>query len=357
MKKIFSDYFPLPKFLEMRPMGLAITGHYVHVVEFVQKGHGIALGRYGSRRIPSGVIQDGYVNDKPAITEILKSLQKELSMEFVRATLPEEKVYLFKTEIPKEAAGNLREAIELRLEENVPIAPADVIFDYAVIPGSEKSDHFDVSVSALPSKVVSTYLDIIKEAGLKPVSFNVEASALRRAMIPKGSLDTFMIVNVREVHTALSIVSKGVVQISLMIPIGGAALTEALAKHFSIDNEEAKKIKEERGFVKNSDNMELFFAIPNTISAIKDEVNKLLVYWQTHKKPSGTDVERVDKIILCGRDANFVGFDEYLSSAMKIPTEIGNVWRNAFSFDDCIPEISHLDSLDYARAIGLALPQ
>src|SRR3989344_1466500 len=135
MKKSFSDFFPLPKFLEMRPMGLALTERDIHVIQFVKKGQGFELGRFGVRRIPAGAIQEGYVNDKKAVVETLRSLKEELGMEFVSATLPEEKSYLFKTELPKAAEGNLREAVELRLEENVPIAAADAIFDYVVIPG------------------------------------------------------------------------------------------------------------------------------------------------------------------------------------------------------------------------------
>ncbi|MDO8664265.1 MAG: hypothetical protein Q7K44_01810, partial [Candidatus Liptonbacteria bacterium] len=61
MKKSFSDFFPLPKFLEMRPMGLALTERSVHAIEFVKKGRGLELGRFGVRQIPVGAIQEGYI--------------------------------------------------------------------------------------------------------------------------------------------------------------------------------------------------------------------------------------------------------------------------------------------------------
>lgn len=357
MKKDFADFFPLPKFLEMRPMGLALTERCVHAIEFVKKSHGLELGRFGTRRIPPGAIQEGYVNNKEVVIDTLRSLQKELGMEFVSATLPEEKAYLFKTELPKAAEGDLRGAIELRLEENVPIAAADAIFDFMVIPGSDNADRVDVSVSALPAKVVDTYLEVIKAAGLRPISFGVEAATLGRTLIPRGHLGTFMLVNIGETRTGLSVVSGGVVQFSLTIPVGGDALTDSLEKRFSVNSEEAKKIKEEKGFVKSRENMEIFFSMMNTVSAIKDEINKLFIYWQTHRSSPDGAGKGIEKIILCGRDANLAGFDEYLSLAMKIPVEIGNVWGNAFSFDDFIPPISFLDSFDYATAIGLALPQ
>ena len=169
-------------------------------------------------------------------------------------------------------------------------------------------------------------------------------------------MGTFLIINMREESTGLSIVSRGVVQFNLTIPIGGDALTNALEKHFSVDTATAERIKEERGFVKNPENMELFFSLMNTVSAISDEANKLLIYWQTHQNTAGRSGTKIEKVILCGRDANLAGFDEYLGSALKVPVEIGNVWQNAFSHEAYIPAISFLDSLDYASAIGLALP-
>ena len=117
MKSSFSDLFPVPAFLEMRPMGLAISERAVHVVEFIKGPHGFTLGRFGMREIPAGAIKEGYVNDKAVVTDVLSSLQKELSIEFVNASLPEEKAYVFKTKFPR-AGGvvDFRHSIELRLE-------------------------------------------------------------------------------------------------------------------------------------------------------------------------------------------------------------------------------------------------
>lgn len=358
MKSRFADFFPVPAFLEMHPVGLAISERAVHVVEFVKTSKGLRLGRFGARALPEGSIKEGYVNDKTAVTEAIRSLQEEFSIEFVRASLPEEKAYVFKAKFPRAGVTDLRQAVELRLEENVPISAAEAIFDYAVIPVHENSDHIDVSVSVLPKKVVETYLEIIKSAGCKPVSFDIEPEAVSRAVVPRGNMGTFLIVNVGESTTSLSVVSSLIVQLNLCIPIGGSAFTTALGKHFSVDTAAARLIKEERGFTKNKENMELFFSLMNTVSAIKDEVNKLFIYWQTHQNhPDSSDDRKIEKIILCGRDSNLAGFDEYLSSAVKIPVEVGNVWQNAFSHDVYVPTIPFLDSFDYASAIGLALPE
>lgn len=356
MKKTFSDFFPLPNFLETCPAGLSISERSIHVVEFVKRHSKLILGKYGFREIPAGAIKEGYINDKQVVTEALRSLQKELSLEFVNVSLPDEKAYLFTTEIPRSAEGDIRQAVELQLEENVPISAGDAIFDFTVIPPRDRLDHINVSVSVLPSKVVLTYSEIINASGFRPLSLSIEADALSRSVVPTGNMGTFMIVNVGESCTGISVVSRGVVQFSLTVPLGGEAITEAIAQHFSVSIGEALKIKKERGFVKNRENLELFSSLMNGISVIKDEINRSLVYWRTHRNLSNTGDGDVEKIILCGKDVEIVGFNEYLSLTMKIPVEAVSVWENAFSLDDYVPRINRIDSLDYAAAVGLALP-
>jgi len=42
---------------------------------------------------------------------------------------------------------------------------------------------------------------------------------------------------------------------------------------------------------------------------------------------------------------------------LQSKVEVGNVWRNTFSFEEYIPPILFDESLDYAAAVGLALPK
>jgi len=355
MKKSFSDFFPLPQFLEMSPAGLAISDSSVHLVELVKKRHGLVLGKFGTMKIPAGAIKEGYINDKDAVVSVLKSLKQKLSIESVSVSLPDEKAYLFTTKIPKSSGTDLRQAIEFRLEENVPLSEKDAVFDFAVMPNPADKDVLEVSVSVLPYKVSESYVDIVKLAGFEPMSLCLEAEALRRSVVPFGNLGTFMIVNVDENRTSLTITNRGVAQFNITVPSGGRAITAAIAKHLSVGIEEAVKIKEERGFVKNPSNVKLFVSVMDAVLPIKDEIGKLIMYWQTHKIFSNQNAGKIEKIILCGKDCNLVGFDDYISSSTKIPIEVANVWQNAFSYDDYVPNISFNDSLDYASAVGLAL--
>lgn len=139
------------------------------------------------------------------------------------------------------------------------------------------------------------------------------------------------------------------------LDIGGRSLNEAIQKSFKVGAEEAEKIKETYGLVRNGENKEIFPVLLNSVSVLRDEIVKHFLYWNTHKDEEGNTRPPIKKIIFCGGDSNLLGLAEYISISMKTPVEMGNVWINIANTDKYIPEISFRESLSFAAALGLAL--
>ena len=89
------------------------------------------------------------------------------------------------------------------------------------------------------------------------------------------------------------------------------------------------------------------------MSSLKDEINKVLAYWNSHGKKEG--IADVENIILVGRDMSMPGVVKYLDASLKVPVSTGNVWMNVMSLDAHIPTMNKEDSLDYASVIGISL--
>jgi len=358
-ERLFHEYFPPPRFLEMPAVGLNISDDAVSAVELIRHRNAYAVGRFGRAPLPKGSVAGEYVADKDVVVGELRKLKDRLKLDFVNASLSEEKAYLFRTVIPNVSHKEIRAALEFRLEENVPLRASEAVFDYTIIEGTGhgSKDHLDVSVTVFPAKVVETYTELLDAAGLSPLSFEVEAQAISRAVIKKGDRGTYLLVNFGESKTGLFIISEEVVHFTSTVAIGGTHITEAIAKSLSISPEEAVRVKRAQARVAEEKNEDLFLSLLSTLSALKDEINKLTIYWHTHKREGGEAGPKISKMILCGRDAAIPNFADFLSPTLKSGVEVGNVWRNAFSLDEYIPPISFAESLDYAAAIGLALPK
>lgn len=352
-------FFPTPKILTMPSVGIDISDTSIKFFEFVNTKHGKGFGRYGEKTIPSGIIEAGTIKDVEKLSKALGNLKKEHDLDFIRASLPEEKVYLFKTWVPRNTKENeIRNAIEFKLEENVPIAPDEAIFDYDIQRDSDSDGkEIEVSVAVFPRQTIEQYTDAFKGAGLTPLSFEVEAQAMARSVIRRGDEGTYMIIDFGKMRTGLGIVSNGMLAFTSTLDVVGDTLTTAISEHFSVTKEEADRIKSDSDFVKNKDNSELFKLMIDTISELKDEILRHYRYWNTRIDQRGQKMPKIEKIILCGGSSNLVGITEYLSGGIKIKAERANVWMNAISFDDVIPEIDYPHSLGYATVIGLALRQ
>ncbi|OGZ04265.1 MAG: hypothetical protein A2648_00500 [Candidatus Lloydbacteria bacterium RIFCSPHIGHO2_01_FULL_41_20] len=352
-QNLFRSFFPTPNFLKMPSVGLDISDKSVRFLGLIEKNGGLVIGSYAEKKINPGIVESGKIKDERKMKEILTELKNEHKLDFVRVALPEEQAYLFIMSVPLIKKRQLRESILLQLEEHVPIKATDAVFDYEIV--SERADVYVVQVSVIPIQVVESYARIFTESGLIPVSFEIEAQAIIRAVIPRKDQGTYMAVDFGQTRTGISIVSAGIVLFTSTIDVGGAMLTDAIAKEFSLDIREAEKIKREKGLGQEKENKKTFSAIMSTVSIFRDEINKHFIYWHTHKEADQYIRKPIEKLILCGGDSNLRGLVDYLSRSLRVKVELANVWTNASAPPQYIPEITFSDSLTYATAVGLAL--
>ena len=352
--RFFFRFFPVPFFLSTSSFGLDISDESLKFVELIDTKNGIRVGRHGERNIPPGIVESGKIKDPKRMEEILLSLKKEEGLKSVRVSLLEEQVYLFKIRLEKLGLVNIRESIELALEEHVPIQASEAIFDYELLTEDAAQD-LELQVATIPKNVIENYLTVLKNSQILVQSFELEAQAISRAVIEKGDLETYMIVDFGQKRTGIFIVSRGVVMFTSTLDVGGVMLSNMIAKNFAVSFEEAEKMKRKYGLERNTPNKELFSVLLNSVSILRDEVVKHFLYWHTHKDEEGKNNPPIKKIILCGGDSNLIGLSDYFSISMKTKVEMANVWINIMNTENYIPDINFKQALSFAAALGLAL--
>jgi len=281
------------------------------------------------------------------------SLKKEVGFKSVRVSLLEEQIYLFKLHLEKGEITNVRESIELSLEEHVPISAEDAIFDYELL--DEDAKGLELQVATVPTNVIETYLEIFQNSEILVKSFELEAQVISRAVIKSDDMETYMIVDFGAKRTGIFIVSRGVVMFTSTIDLGGTKLSDVIAKNFKVSFEEAEKMKHEYGLQRNTENKEIFSLILNNVSILRDEIVKHFLYWHTHKDEQNKNNPPIRKIILCGGDSNLIGLSDYLSVSIKTRVEMANVWVNIVNTENDVPDINFKQALSFAAALGLAL--
>ena len=349
------ESFPPPSFLNVPTAGIDISDCSVKVLSLKQTKIGFIPFFFEERLLPAGVITSGSIDNPEALTETLAAIRKKFNISFIRASLPEEKAYLFETSVPQtKDREQMFTNIEFKLEENVPIPPKDAIFDYDKISPQE-GGVAKVSVTVFPKTTVDSYQAVFTNAGMTPLSFELEGQAAADAVIQRGDQGTHMIVDFGRTRTGLAIVKNGIVGFTTTVDLGGSGLSEVIMKHFGVDELGAQKIKNEKQFADTAEDKEVYDAVRAVFSTLQSEINRHFVFWNT-RDPNMKEDGRIKKIILCGGNAMLSGLPEFLARGIGVPVERANVWANAFSFDAYVPPLEYERSLSYATAIGLALP-
>lgn len=353
LKTSYNKFFPTPSFLVPASFGLDLSDESLKFVKLERTANGIRVVKYGEKKIPPGVIESGRIKDTRRLEEILGEWKKENKVESVRVSIPEEQIYLFRLYLPKEGLKSVREAIELALEEHIPIPAQETVFDYEIL--GQDSAMLELEVTAIPKTVIESYLEILEHNDISLSAFELEAQAIARSVIAQEDKETYMIVDFGEKRTGIFIISQGTVMFTSTLDVSGEMLNTAIAKNFKVDMAEAEKIKRQYGLERNATNREVFPVLLNSVSVLRDEVSKHLLYWHTHKDEKGKANPPVKKIILCGGGSNLTGLAEYFSVSLKIPTELADVWLNIIPTNKKIPEMTFRESLSFAPSIGLAL--
>ncbi len=353
MKQSIRNYFPAPAYLNMDSCALDVSDESIKYGQLSFTSSGFKLTKVGKLKIPKGILSSGKIKDSKKLVDILKDLRIKENLNFVRVSLPEEQIYIFVLSLPQLKGQDLREIILLQIEEHIPLKATEVIFDYDTIQENDKTTI--VEVTAISVEVVESYLSVFNQAGLFPLSFESEAQAINRAVVPRNEIGSVMIVDFGYVSTGISFSYNGNILFSTTLDIGGFNLTQMLAKNFSLSFEEAEKMKRSYSFDNTLNAKEIFPVLLNGISVLHDELNKQYIYWKTHNKENGLAHQDINRIIFCGGNANLAGIADYLEASMKIKVEYANVWVNISDMKSSVPEMPFEKSLGYATVIGLGL--
>lgn len=356
---VLSRFLPPPTYITMPCVGVDISDTSLKYVLFKPHARSTTkkeLEIWGDIPIPNGTLNRGEIIDVNQLVLVLKEFKKITKADFIRVSLPEERAYLFETEIRENTPSKeVRGLLEFRLEENVPIPSKDVLFDYMFLENAESRSTAQIAVAAYARETINTYHSACIEAGLRPVSFEVEAQAMARAVVPDDISGAVMLVDFGKTRTGIGIVYNKALLYTSTIDIGGNELSTAMRKVLGpeVAESELTRLKNTEGLVKRIGSSDVHDALISTISVIKDELSTRMQYW--HLRNGHSQARKISSIILCGGSSNLKGLPEYMTESLGVPSVRGDVWENTFSLEDTVPPIDKKHSFGYATAIGLAL--
>lgn len=319
-RSLFFKVFPPPRFLVKPYVGLDISDDALTAIFFHEGSHGLTVSYYVSEPLPPSLVDGGDMKDEGAFADILTTFARKHGITCARVSLPEEKTYLFETDVPNTDRRSLYDNIESKLEENVPLSPQDALFNFSLLPSPSGAFSPHASVSVIPRTYIDRYLGVLRRAGIECVGFEVVPRALAAAVVPAGSTSTDLIVHVMRGKTGLYIAASGAVAFASTVAWGADLISQG------------------------GDDI---------ARGIMRDIGRVYAYWSPRVAEQG----KISRVVLSGLASESLASIIRTSGGSDIPSpEIANVWTNAFDTEEYVPPISHADSTVYGVAAGLALP-
>jgi type IV pilus assembly protein PilM len=355
-ESLWVKLLPPPDFLLMPTFGVDISDKAIRMICLEESHGGLKVKAITEHFLPEGVVVGGRVEKVDELARLFRGLAKEYKINYATLALPEDLSYAVTMSLPAASAANLRESVELQLEEYVPITIKDVSFDAEVFRMPTATEpFFELVVGVASKREMINSLELCQKAGVILRAIELESQALARALIKKADLGTYMIVDFGDRRASFSVVAQGLVVATSSVPsLGGEALTKAIQKSLGTTLEEAEKIKIEKGLLGVDKNSDPFFSMMAHVSSLRDELITRIDYWQS-KKEGLVKPRPVTKVILSGGQSLISGLVDYFSETLDLPVELGNPWVNVVDFGRSVPSIDRGQSLRFAKAIGLAL--
>ncbi len=341
-----------PSYLLPPATGIDISTSGIKVAVLRERVSGLELSYVAEEPLPLGTVTGGEITDRPAVVKGLLVLAKKHRIRHATIALPESRGYLFEADAVGKTPSAWRSALEQKLDEYVPLPPSEVAFDFTPLHVEAEQAH--VVGVGYARRVVEESLAALDEAGIEVTAIESETFALPRTLLPKGNTETVLIIDIGKTTTKLMVVTKRIPRFVTTFDVGGHALTTAIVKHLGVSEEEAKKVKAEKGIVAGAGSEEYLAAMLSTVAVIREEIVRRLEYWQT-RPDAGPSAEPVTRAILVGGNATVLGLPEYLEASLKIPVELGDVFANFAPKEVWLPPLEYTESLAYGTAIGLAL--
>lgn len=294
-------------------------------------------------RVPlePGIVVDGDVKDRAALTHALKSFFDEhaLPRRDVRIGLASNRIGVRTFDIAGvDEEERFDNAVRFKAHEVLPVAVHESLLDYRVIDerANEEGETLRrVLLVVAPRDQVEPYLDVCKEAGVRLGGIDLEALGLLRAFVEPRAFSSrtaddtaTVVVAIGHEASSLLVAGGGACEFTRVFDWGGLALQEAIAQELDVHSAEAATILRHlalsgspRPLASLDDEARgrAVDAVRSKLTPFARELVSSLQFYQTQPDSLG-----IGEIVITGGTAHLVGLGESLHQMIGVNVRVGD---------------------------------
>lgn len=308
---------------------------------------------YGALDLDPVKMKESLESNSTFLADSIKTLLKdsiigELPSSSVAIAIPTARTYSRTFNLPTSVEKSLKDAVELEVDQYIPIPASTLYIDYEIIERNSKD--ITVLMSAIPKAIVDKCKSAAESAGLDVVFIEPSISSVSRllAKTEEGNLPT-VIVDVGPANTDIAIVDDGKVRVTGGVSVGGNTLTIDIAKKFDIPVENAHQLKIFNGLSAGPRQEKIKSATEATLSKVISETRKVIRYYNERI----SDDRKLEQLLVVGSGSNMPGIGELFTEELVMPARVASPWQK-LDFGK-LPEPARQFRSRYITVAGLAI--
>jgi type IV pilus assembly protein PilM len=333
-------------------IGLDIGSSAIKLVQVSHTKQGVTLENIAYSQLEQDVIYDGAIRDMGRVVESVKALiaTHTIKVKNVALSVGGHSVIVKKISIPAVSDKDLSESIHWEAEQYIPFDPTDVYLDYQVLQTRPEQGQMDVLLVAAKRDVVDQYVQVVRDAGLKPVVVDTDCFAVQNAFelsygLPQDQL--IALVHVGAENMNLNVISYGITAFTRDLHMGANLYTAEIVKQMGVSYEDAEAYK------LGGANQILPQEVERVLNAMSEnfaaEINRSLEF---HLATSGE--ERFHKVYLSGGGARLPHLAAEIARKSRTEVELLDPFR-AVRIDPKVFKMEYINHVAPFATVALGL--
>lgn len=308
-------------------VGIDFGSHELKAAQFGANARGAVLEHVYRVSTPANAIKDGVVSDPQLVGEALRALISDgaFTARKTISAVSGPTVVVRQVTMPVMSERELRESTKYEAERFLPYSVDEAQIDAKILGKTEDGQNMDVLIVAAQKDLVTSQMSALQFAGLTSAVVEVEPFSMVRAMIASEDPQfeqNVAIINVGAASTSINITKGGFVPFTRNVPIGGNAITKAIANGLNVSMDDAEKMKREKARILSQQDTgpvpptvtRIFNVITPPLTELVTEIHKSLDYFRTRFRG-----ETIESVILGGGSARLENLDAFLSHELGLP--------------------------------------
>lgn len=313
--------------------------------------HGFALMKYAYVPVDPKTMQDNSAAGKRKMGETILGAVKQagITTKNIAIGLPAGKTFTAIIEVPNAPRKQLENTIKYEVDKYIPMSVDEAEFDYTILGVSPNDpSKAEVLLSSTSKDYAESMMELIESLGLNVIAQEPEPLAMARALLPVGSKEARMMIDLGEKSTDIVVMYESVPRLVRSVPGGLSKLVKTVAQTLSVREDQARRFILKFGLSQDKLEGQVFRAMEQDLENFAQELTNSVRFFQT--KYANVPVIG---IVLSG----FAGVIPFIAEYMEAKTGIQTVQGNPWQLVQVTPEQQQalMDvASEFSVAIGLA---